>query len=98
MNKALLSTLLVALLAVSAPSMAQETAAPPAQDAVITSININSASAEQLAMLTGIGSAKARAIVEYREANGPFGSVDDLAKVSGIGPATIDKNRHLLTE
>ncbi|GGB44884.1 competence protein ComEA [Oceanisphaera marina] len=98
MNKALLSTLLVATLAVSAPSMAQETKNPPAQDAVITSISINNASADQLAMLTGIGSAKAKAIVEYREANGAFDSIDDLAKVSGIGPATVEKNRHLLTE
>ncbi|MFD1009047.1 MULTISPECIES: ComEA family DNA-binding protein [Oceanisphaera] len=98
MNRTLLSTMLVALLAVSTPTLAQETTSPPAQDAVITSININDANVEQLAMLTGVGAAKAKAIVEYREENGPFDSVDDLAKVSGIGPATVEKNRHLLTE
>jgi competence protein ComEA len=95
MNKVLLSTLLVALLAVTAPGMANEPATE--QSAVITSIDINTANQDQLAMLTGIGPAKAAAIVEYREANGPFASVDDLAKVRGIGSATIDKNRHLLS-
>ncbi|MGO1248108.1 MAG: ComEA family DNA-binding protein [Oceanisphaera sp.] len=96
MNKPLLISLLLALFAFSTPSLAQD--APEAQDAVITSININDANMEQLAMLTGIGSAKAKAIVEYREANGPFDSVDDLAEVSGIGPATVEKNRHLLSK
>ncbi|MBM7454805.1 competence protein ComEA [Oceanisphaera litoralis] len=95
MNKALLSTLLAALLTVAAPSMANKAAT--AQNAVVTSIDINNATQDQLAMLTGIGPAKAAAIVEYREANGPFNKVDDLANVSGIGPATIEKNRHLLS-
>ncbi|MDX1266363.1 MAG: ComEA family DNA-binding protein [Oceanisphaera sp.] len=95
MNKALLSTLLAALLTVTAPSMANDAATE--QNAVVTSIDINNATQDQLAMLTGIGPAKAAAIVEYREANGPFSSVDDLAKVSGIGPATVEKNRHLLS-
>ncbi|GAA3701026.1 ComEA family DNA-binding protein [Oceanisphaera sediminis] len=95
MNKALLSTLLAALLTVTAPSMANEAATE--QNAVVTSIDINNATQDQLAMLTGIGPAKAAAIVEYREANGPFSSVDDLAEVSGIGPATVEKNRHLLS-
>ncbi|WP_298717394.1 helix-hairpin-helix domain-containing protein [uncultured Oceanisphaera sp.] len=95
MNKALLSTLLAALLTVTAPSMANEAATE--QNAVVTSIDINNATQDQLAMLTGIGPAKAAAIVEYREANGPFSSVDELAEVSGIGPATVEKNRHLLS-
>ena len=95
MNKAILSTMLAALLTVTAPSMANDAATE--QNAVVTSIDINNATQDQLAMLTGIGPAKAAAIVEYREANGPFSSVDDLAKVSGIGPATVEKNRHLLS-
>ncbi|MFP2770457.1 ComEA family DNA-binding protein [Oceanisphaera sp. KMM 10153] len=95
MKKILLSTLLTGLLAVTAPSMANEPAA--AQDVVVTSININNATQDQLAMLTGIGPTKAAAIVEYRKANGPFKQVDDLANVGGIGPATVEKNRHLLS-
>jgi competence protein ComEA len=95
MKKILLSTLLTGLLAVTAPSMANEAATE--QNAVVTSIDINNANQDQLAMLTGIGPAKAAAIVEYRETNGPFKKVDDLTNVSGIGPATVEKNRHLLS-
>ena len=57
-------------------------------------MNVNTATVDELdKQLTGIGPAKARAIVEYREKNGPFKSVDDLAKVPGIKEATINKFR-----
>ena len=48
-------------------------------------INLNNASAEQLQMLDGVGPATASAIVEYREANGGFESVNELKSVKGIG-------------
>jgi competence protein ComEA len=48
-------------------------------------INLNDASAEQLQMLDGVGPATASAIVEYREANGGFESVNELKSVKGIG-------------
>lgn len=48
-------------------------------------LDINQATVEQLEQLNGIGAAKARAIVEFRAANGPFDSVDDLRQVRGIG-------------
>lgn len=57
-------------------------------------VNINTADAAALAAgLNGIGMAKAQAIVEYRQANGPFKSADQLAAVKGIGLATVEKNR-----
>lgn len=57
-------------------------------------VNINTANAESLASgLEGVGESKAIAIVEYRQQNGPFESVDDLASVKGIGDSTVDKNR-----
>ena len=56
-------------------------------------ININSASATELETLSGIGEVLAATIVEYREQNGPFASVDDLLDVSGIGPATLEEIR-----
>ena len=62
--------------------------------AVASPVDINQADAKTLAAeLTGIGQAKAAAIVAYREANGPFKQVDDLSKVKGIGPALIERNR-----
>ena len=60
-------------------------------------VDINSADAAMLAeAINGVGERKAAMIVEYRERHGPFASVDDLAAVSGIGAATIDRNRHNL--
>src|SRR6187551_440364 len=57
-------------------------------------VNINTADATALAKaLNGIGPAKARAIVSYRDKNGPFKSVDQLAMVEGITQKLIDKNR-----
>lgn len=61
-------------------------------------IDINTATAEQLDKgLKGIGPAKAAEIVKYREANGPFTSVDDLAKVPGIGDKTLAEIRNSVT-
>ena len=60
-------------------------------------LDINSADATTIAAtITGIGPARAEAIVAFRNENGPFGSVDDLVLVKGIGLATIDKNRDKL--
>lgn len=56
-------------------------------------LDINTASAAELEALSGIGPAKAEAIVEYRSTNGPFASVDDLVLVSGIGEATVEQLR-----
>ena len=57
-------------------------------------VNINTADATALAKaLNGIGPAKAKAIVSYREKNGPFKSADQLAMVEGITQKLIDKNR-----
>ena len=57
-------------------------------------ININTADAAALAKaLDGIGPSKAKAIVSYREKNGPFKSADQLAMVEGITQKLIDKNR-----
>ena len=57
-------------------------------------IDINSADASTLASaIIGVGESKAIAIVEYRDAHGPFASVDDLSNVKGIGMKTVDKSR-----
>lgn len=56
-------------------------------------ININKATSSELQTLSGIGEAKAKKIIDYREANGAFKSVDDLTKVSGIGEKTLESIR-----
>lgn len=56
-------------------------------------VDVNRATADELATLPGIGPALARRIVEWRGANGPFAAVDDLEKVPGIGPATVERLR-----
>lgn len=57
-------------------------------------VNVNTADAATLAKsLTGVGPAKARAIVSYRDKNGPFKSVDQLTMVEGISQKLIDRNR-----
>ncbi|MBL8259012.1 MAG: helix-hairpin-helix domain-containing protein [Candidatus Competibacteraceae bacterium] len=60
-------------------------------------IDINAATAQQLDAIKGIGASKAAAIVKYRETNGPFGSVEDLAKVPGIKMKTVDNIRPFVT-
>jgi competence protein ComEA len=60
-------------------------------------LDLNSATAGELDALPGIGPAKARAIVAYREAHGRFASVDAVARVPGIGPALAVRIRDALT-
>lgn len=61
-------------------------------------ININTADKEALmSVIKGVGEKKAEAIIQYREENGDYKSVDDLANVKGIGQTMIDKHRELLS-
>ena len=61
-----------------------------------TKVRLNSASIEQLMQLNGVGQKKAEAIVEYRNKNGKFNSVEDFMKIKGIGPALFNKNKDKL--
>ena len=54
-------------------------------------VNINTADVEELATLTGIGPAKAEAIVQYRNDKGQFKKIEDLTGVKGIGDKIVDK-------
>ncbi len=60
-------------------------------------VNINTATSEQLQTVKGIGPATARKIIEYRDAHGPFASVDELLNIDGIGAKTVQKLRGKVT-
>ncbi|MFW6303894.1 MAG: ComEA family DNA-binding protein [Candidatus Sumerlaeota bacterium] len=61
-----------------------------------TKIDINSAGQEKLEDLWNIGPAKARAIIEWRQTNGPFRDIEQIQEVPGIGPSTLERNRDRL--
>ena len=60
-------------------------------------VHLNRATETELQTVSGIGQKRAQDIIAYREANGPFRSVDDLKNVSGIGEKTLEKLRDAFT-
>lgn len=60
-------------------------------------INLNTAAASELETLPGIGPSKSEAIIEYRETNGPYKSIEDLKNISGIGDKTFEKLKELIS-
>ncbi|WP_160153291.1 ComEA family DNA-binding protein [Microbulbifer sp. ALW1] len=63
-------------------------------EAQLQLVNLNTASAEELSeVLEGVGPARAELIVQYREQNGNFSSVEQLLEIKGIGVATLEKNK-----
>ena len=83
-----MKNLLLMLVAVSALTMSA---------LAMAAVNVNTADAEALSELPYIGEAKSAAIIEEREAHGPFESVDDLTRVSGIGDKTVEEIRDQVT-
>ncbi len=66
-------------------------------DVAVAAVDLNNATQAQLESVGGIGSTKAKAIIEYRPKNGQFKNVDELDKVTGFGKKTVDKVRSQLT-
>ena len=93
---------LIVILALPAPGSTPMVSAAGADDAANADdprvrININTATAEELEALPGVGEVIATRIIAYREQNGPFRSVDDLIHVEGISDRAIDEFRALVT-
>lgn len=91
----------LSLTTIAAPSIKPEAPTPIIAQMSKTDqsakVNLNAADAETLRRdLFGIGAAKAKAIIAYRESNGPFTAVDELLEVKGIGKALLEKNRERL--
>jgi competence protein ComEA len=77
-----------ALVAATGATLAAQTKTPPAAAAKPAStaiVNINTASATEIATLPGVGAKMAARIIEYRQKNGPFKKVEELMNVRGIG-------------
>lgn len=66
-------------------------------NSTVSVININTASLKDLTSLTGIGDAKAKLIINYREVNGKFKAIDDIKNVKGIGDAIFEKIKNYIT-
>lgn len=82
--------LLFSLALVAGPASAQD---DPSAEMPVHQVDINTADADMLALaLDGVGITRAEAIVAYREEHGDFQRVEDLQEVSGIGPATLERN------
>ncbi|WP_346210536.1 ComEA family DNA-binding protein [Aeromonas salmonicida] len=100
--KTLTATLLLSCLPLlSQPLLAADKPAAKPATTVTTAkesgkVNLNTASINELTALKGIGEKKAQAIVEFREKQGKFTTVEQLADVSGIGPATLEANRDMI--
>lgn len=100
--KTLTATLLLSCLPLlSQPLLAADKPAAKPATTVTTAkesgkVNLNTASINELTALKGIGEKKALAIVDFREKQGKFTTVEQLADVSGIGPATLEANRDMI--
>ncbi|MCA1553554.1 MAG: helix-hairpin-helix domain-containing protein, partial [Chloroflexi bacterium] len=77
----------------SAPTSSARASTAPA---LLAKININTASADELDKLPGIGPAIAQHIIDFRSANGPFQKIEDIMKVRGIGQAQFDSIKNLI--
>jgi len=79
------------------PTATTAPAAKSAPAAAAAKVNINTANEATLESLKGVGPQKAKAIIAYREKNGPFKTVDDLTKVKGIKEKQLSKMRDQVT-
>ena len=98
MNRSAL-VLVAALVCISSPLFAQRSARPAAAAAVVSNepINLNTATAAQIATLPGIGPKTADLVVQYRTKNGPFKKIEELMNVRGIGEKSFLKIKDRLT-
>ena len=95
MNKFVKTLMIMVALAFGGltPSVFAEAEQASANEAVVSKVNVNTASAEEMASaLNGIGFKKAEAIIAYREQYGPFKTADELADVKGIGKGILQRN------
>ena len=99
MSRALCALLIVGSLGAASTVAAAQSKAPSAKaaPAPATIVNLNTATASQIATLPGIGETAAQRIIEYRDKNGGFKKVEELMNVKGIGEKSFLKLKPLVT-
>jgi competence protein ComEA len=91
--------LVAALVVIASPLVAQRATRPPVAATVVSAevVNLNSATATQIASLPGIGPKTAELVVQYRGKNGPFKKIEEIMNVRGIGEKSFLRIRDRLT-
>ena len=97
MSRALLATMVALFLITPTDVVSAQKAGGKAAAAVPAVVNLNTATATQIATLPGIGEKAAQRIIEYREKNGGFKKIEELMNVKGIGEKSFLKLKPLIT-
>ena len=89
----------IAAIALTAPTLGAQgkTPAPKPAATAAAPVNLNTATAEQLATIPGVGPKMAERIIDYRQKNGGFKKVEDLMNVSGVGEKSFLRMKPLIT-
>ena len=97
MTRILMAALVAIALSAPALSAQSKTPAPKPAATAAAPVNLNTATAEQLATIPGVGPKMAERIIDYRQKNGGFKKIEDLMNVSGVGEKSFLKMKPLIT-
>jgi competence protein ComEA len=97
MTRIMMAAIAAIALSATALSAQSKTPAPKTTATAAAPVNLNTATAEQLATIPGVGQKMAERIIDYRQKNGGFKKVEDLMNVSGVGEKSFLKMKPLIT-